>query len=161
MVNPPEAQRDHAAVYFPPPLVFALPLLATWAIAQRRPWPIAENSVLLTIGGASLVAAGIVLAVWGVRSFQNANTTILPATRPTTTVVAAGPYRYTRNPMYLGMALGYGGVALLLNNVWSLLALPAVLFAIDRLVIQREERYLARKFGQPYRDYCSRVRRWI
>lgn len=63
--------------------------------------------------------------------------------------------------MYLAMAVGYLGLSLLLNNLWALLLLPVVVAVIDAFVIRREERYLAGKFGETYRDYCSRVRRWL
>ena len=72
-----------------------------------------------------------------------------------------GPYRLTRNPAYLGMALVYIGIALLADALWVLVPLPVVLLIIDRMVIAREERYLERKFGQEYLDYKGRVRRWV
>jgi len=107
------------------------------------------------------LAAGILLGVASVADFRKANTTILPAGRPTTAVVDGGPYRFTRNPMYLAMTIGYLGLSLLFNTVWALLALPAVVIIIDIFVIRREERYLTNKFGEEYRAYCSRVRRWL
>jgi protein-S-isoprenylcysteine O-methyltransferase Ste14 len=75
--------------------------------------------------------------------------------------VDRGPYRFTRNPMYLAMAVAYAGIAMLLNSVWALGMLPAVVAVVDRFVIPREERYLRAKFGETYVRYCSRVRRWI
>src|SRR5437660_1658286 len=79
---------------------------------------------------------------------------------PTQTVVTDGPYRLTRNPAYLGMALTYAGIAIVADAPWALLPLPFVIAVIDRGVIAREERYLERKFGTPYTDYKRRVRRW-
>jgi protein-S-isoprenylcysteine O-methyltransferase Ste14 len=153
---------DHAGVYVPPPLMFALPLVAAILVDRQRPWPIQEsNRAVSMIGGAAAIALGVALGVAAVRTFRRADTTILPAVRPTTQIVAKGPYRYTRNPMYVGMALAYVGVSVLLNNRWALLPFPAVLVVVDRFVIRREERYLTAKFGPVYHDYCTRVRRWI
>ena len=75
--------------------------------------------------------------------------------------MTTGPYRFTRNPAYLGMALTYVGIALLSSAVWVLLPLPLVLAVIDRGVIAREERYLQRKFGEEYLSYKRTVRRWV
>jgi protein-S-isoprenylcysteine O-methyltransferase Ste14 len=81
--------------------------------------------------------------------------------RPTTALVTSGPYRLTRNPMYLGMAFLYAGLALSFGVTWSLAFLPLVLLAVDRLAILREEHYLEAKFGEEYRRYKARVRRWL
>ena len=154
--------RDHAGVLVPPPLLFVLPLLATTMLPARLGWPIIqEGATVLTLGAVLALATGVAIGLASVASFRTANTTILPAGRPTTAIVGRGPYGFTRNPMYLGMALAYFGLALLLNNGWALALLPIVLVVIDRAVIRREERYLTAKFGQPYRDYCNRVRRWL
>jgi protein-S-isoprenylcysteine O-methyltransferase Ste14 len=75
--------------------------------------------------------------------------------------VAEGPYRFTRNPIYLGFTLVYGGVTALANSPWGALLLPFVLVLMQRGVIQREERYLERVFGEEYLQYKTRVRRWI
>jgi len=75
--------------------------------------------------------------------------------------VVTGPYRVTRNPMYVSLAAVYVGVTCLFNTVWPLVLLPLVIVAVQRLVIAKEERYLEAKFGQAYRDYQARVSRWI
>ena len=76
-------------------------------------------------------------------------------------MVESGPYAYTRNPMYTGMTLVYISAALLLDWLWPILLLPIVLLVLFRLVISREERYLAAEFGEEYEAYRRRVRRWI
>jgi protein-S-isoprenylcysteine O-methyltransferase Ste14 len=81
--------------------------------------------------------------------------------RPTTAIVFTGPYRFTRNPMYLGLALLQAGLAMVTNSLWPLLTLAPVIVAVRRLVIDREERYLEAKFGEEYRAYKARVRRWV
>jgi len=80
---------------------------------------------------------------------------------PATALVTTGPYRYTRNPMYLGLAFLYAGIALAFGLLWALAALPVVLLVVDRVVIPPEERHLEAQFGDEYRAYKSRVRRWI
>ena len=94
-----------------------------------------------------------------VREIQT-RTSPLPI-KPTTAIVATGPYRFTRNPMYVGLAALYLGITLWVDSLWPVLFLPAVLFMIQRFVIAREERYLEAKFGDQYRGYKARVRRWI
>ena len=154
--------RDHAGVFVPPPLLFALPLLGAIILHGRRPWPIAEGgSTTLVISGFAAIGLAIALVLASIATFRRAETTILPAGRPTTAIVERGPYRVTRNPMYLSMALAYLGASIALNNFWAIAFLPAILIVVDVFVIRREERYLASKFGQAYRDYCSRVRRWL
>ncbi len=93
-------------------------------------------------------------------SFRRAGTSMVPM-NPTTALVTSGPYRLTRNPMYLGMAFLYVAFAFALGVIWALAFLPAVVVIVDRFVIAREEPYLERKFGQAYRDYKVRVRRWL
>lgn len=92
--------------------------------------------------------------------FRRAGTSMVPL-NPSTARVTTGPYRFTRNPMYVGMAALYIGLALALGVIWALLLLPLVIGAVDQLVIAREESYLVRKFGQPYCDYMARERRWL
>jgi protein-S-isoprenylcysteine O-methyltransferase Ste14 len=154
--------KDHAGVWVPPPILFALPLLAAVMLHAGTPWPLSRgHETALAIGALFAIATGITIGLASVFRFRHANTTILPAGRSTSIIVDRGPYRFTRNPMYLGMALVYLGVALVNNNAWAIVLLPAVLTVVDVFVIRREERYLAAKFGHAYRDYCSRVRRWF
>jgi protein-S-isoprenylcysteine O-methyltransferase Ste14 len=97
---------------------------------------------------------------WGIITFRRQHTAVYPNQRARL-LVENGPYRHTRNPMYLGMTFLYLGVTALLNSWWALLLLPVVLWALVRLVISREERYLAAEFGEHYGAYRRRVRRWI
>ncbi|MDP2390055.1 MAG: methyltransferase [Acidobacteriota bacterium] len=153
---------DHAGVWIPPPLLFVIPLVVARMLNSRRPWLLVDDHVMaLWLLGLVVVLAGVAVGLAGVAVFRDARTTVLPAGRPTTAIVQRGPYRFTRNPMYLAMALAYAGLALLLNTMWALVLLPLVLAVIDRAVIRREERYLTAKFGRPYREYCARVRRWL
>jgi protein-S-isoprenylcysteine O-methyltransferase Ste14 len=93
-------------------------------------------------------------------TFGMEGTPILPLA-PARTVVTTGPYRYSRNPIYLGLAIVYGGVTLLLNTLWALLLLPVALVLLYFLVIQAEEKHMRERFGETYEAYRRRVRRWL
>ena len=152
---------DTAGVRVPPPLFYVAALVAGFLI-QRR-WPIrllpdAANAA--RIAGGVLIAVGAALAISGVVTFRRSGTTPNP-TRPATALATGGPYRFTRNPMYLGFAIASGGVALFWNALWPLVLLPVAIALLRRLAIDREENYLERKFGAAYTAYKDRVRRWI
>ena len=110
--------------------------------------------------GVVLAALGLGLMFVSVGVFWSRKTTILPD-RPATEFVVAGPYRFTRNPMYVGMSVAYLGLSFAFGPAWPLVLLPVALYLIVRLVIQREEAYLLRRFGDSYEQYRSRVRRWV
>lgn len=115
---------------------------------------------LLVATGALLFAAGAVMMLAAAGLFRRLGTNI-PPSRPTTLIATTGPYRWTRNPMYLGMALVYAGIAVCFDGAIALALLPLVLIVIQRQVIAREERYLEAKFGDDYRRYKAKVRRWL
>lgn len=153
------APPDHAGVVVPPPLIYvAFFLLAVGlqSIVALSPLPAAPWRTV----GLVLIAAWLGLFVSSLTRFWAAGTSVLPV-RPSTALVVAGPYRLTRNPMYLGMLLLYAGIACWLGLVWPLLLAPLLVWVMQRAVIQREERYLERKFGEAYRQYRARVRRWL
>ncbi len=110
--------------------------------------------------GVVLLAFGFILGLSALVQFWRKRTSVIPY-RPTTAIIQSGPFRLTRNPVYLGDTLLYVGVALVMNTAWPLLLLPLVLLIVHRGVILREERYLEQKFGDEYISYRSRVRRWI
>ncbi|MDX2206818.1 MAG: isoprenylcysteine carboxylmethyltransferase family protein [Gemmatimonadales bacterium] len=147
-----------AGVIAPPPLIFAVPLLLGLLVGRR--WPLAVvPSELARPLGIALMALGVVV-IPALLAFRRARTHAEPW-KPTKALVTEGPYRFTRNPMYLGITLGYLGVAIWRNVAWPVIALPAVLWVMQVGVIAREERYLESLFGERYREYCRRVRRWI
>ena len=110
--------------------------------------------------GVVVIAAGIACAASGIVTFRRHRTTVNP-TRPASTVVTAGPYRLTRNPMYVGLAVCYVGASLVIDTWWGFVLLPVVLLVVDRFVIAREERYLSAAFGEQYATYRKQVRRWL
>jgi protein-S-isoprenylcysteine O-methyltransferase Ste14 len=110
--------------------------------------------------GRILMAGSLVLVLPAFFGFFRARTTIRPD-RAASILVTSGPYRFTRNPMYVSLTLLYAGVATLYQSIWAWLFLPVVVAYIDRRVIRPEERYLERRFGADYAHYCAKVRRWI
>jgi protein-S-isoprenylcysteine O-methyltransferase Ste14 len=155
----PASPPDNSGVRFPPPLLYAIPLGIGLLIQRFYPVAVLPRRIAL-VPGVILVALGLALAAVAMASFFRARTSPIPI-KPTTAIVATGPYRFTRNPMYLGLALLYLGITLWVDTLWPLLFLPLVLFTVQRTVIAREERYLEAKFGEEYQGYKARVRRWI
>ena len=150
---------DTAGVIAPPPLIYLGALGVGFGLDAVMRTGSLPSTVALPVGSASIIA-GVGLLGSFVSAFRRARTPIDPYT-PSEAIVTDGPYRVTRNPAYLGMALTYAGIAIVSNSLWALVPLPAAIAIIDRGVIAREERYLTRKFGTPYEDYKRRVRRWI
>lgn len=144
----------------PPPLVGLLLAAAAWWLSPDGWW--GDASLLRQTLAGALALAGLALDLTSVAAFVRERTTVNPL-RPTrtTALVIAGAYRFTRNPMYLGMALLLAGWAVLLGS-WVSVAAPVVFVAfITRFQIVPEERAMAARFGQDYRAYCQRVRRWL
>jgi len=110
--------------------------------------------------GGGVFAVGLVLAIWANATIRKAGTRV-ETNKPTTTIVANGPYCVTRNPIYIGMFLGQTGLAIGFDNLWILATLVPFYLVIRYGVIDREEVYLERKFGAVYLGYKSRVRRWL
>lgn len=155
------SDHDHAGVRFPPPFIYLGMLLTGLAIGGAvgdRGFGLGFDSRAAI--GAVLGLAGVAVGVAAAIGFRRAGTSVKPW-EASTAIVDTGIYAWTRNPMYLGMALLYAGLALLLDSVAALALLPVVLVIIHTQVIRREERYLEHKFGEPYRSYMQRVRRWI
>jgi protein-S-isoprenylcysteine O-methyltransferase Ste14 len=158
-----EHPRDAAAVRVFPPAVPLLTILI--GVGLDRLWPLGFPFGLLApgryvIGGAIVVGAILGLGFYAVilvrRSGQSEN-----PWKPTTEILDSGPFRLTRNPMYLQMVLACIGFAIILSNVWVLLLLPLCVLALHRFAILPEEAYLERKFGERYLAYKRRVRRWL
>lgn len=126
---------------------------------RLNPFPIMPRLLAVSIGAVLLVLA-LLLSLSAFALFWRKHTSVMPQ-RPTTAIIQSGPFRMTRNPLYLSMTLIYIGVCLVMNTAWPLLLLPLLLLIMHRGVILREERYLEQKFGDEYISYRSRVRRWI
>lgn len=160
-VHAPSA-ADGTGIRFPPPFLFFAGLIAGYLL--HRAWPVdrlpASVAPAARVIGWILIAVWVVLAAWAITTFRRAGTNVNP-TRPATTVVTTGPFGVSRNPMYLSLTCGYLGAVLAADVLWPLVFLPLVLVALHRLIIVREERYLDARFGDEYRRYRARVRRWL
>ena len=153
--------EDKSGVRIFPPLIYLAAIGLGLLIQMVMPVRLGPqwHGTRLALGSV-LVAIPIAIVVWAVTLFRSAGTTPNPA-QPTTALVFSGPYRFTRNPMYVAWVFLCVGVALLANNVWvAVMALPAALVT-QKVVIEKEEAYLTRKFGDDYRAYLGRVRRWL
>lgn len=150
---------DNPGVIAPPPLIYAGALAAGLLANRLRPIPFLPPAVGRILG-PSLIVGGALVGILGFRAMSRAGTNVDPY-KPSTAIVEEGPYRYTRNPLYVGMTLIHIGVSALANALPPILLLPIALAVVRRGVIEREERYLERKFGDEYLSYKTRARRWI
>lgn len=152
----------YAEVVVKPPLLFAGALLVgcllSWLV-PIGPGLGAANGRALAVGG-SLALIGLALGVLSIREFRRAGTSVVPG-EPSTTLLETGPYRFTRNPIYIGIVILYFGLAIVLTSAWMLVLLIPVLIILQRGVVEREEAYLEAKFGESYRQYQARVPRWL
>ncbi len=152
---------DVAGVIALPPLIFLGFLAAATVLEAILPLPVSvAHSLASSAAGVALAAGGFVMIAMGTRRFTAAGTNI-PPTLPTTALVVDGIYGRTRNPLYLGTTLIYLGLSVAAGSLWAIGLLVPLLWVINVGVVKREERYLERKFGDAYRAYKARVRRWI
>lgn len=147
----------HSSV--PPPLLYAAFLLAVWLLQRALPLPPlpgglnAVPALLFSLGGLAIFISAL-------RALHKAGTTPSPYQAPTA-LVTTGPYRRTRNPIYFAFAWIYLGLAAWMNSPWALLLFPALILAMNRLVIIPEEEDLGERFGTEYLAYTARTRRWM
>jgi protein-S-isoprenylcysteine O-methyltransferase Ste14 len=151
--------RDNAGVVAPPPLIYLGALTLGLLLDKKLSIPFLPRSIARTLGW-SLLVAGVSLMGWFFFTMQRADTPIDPR-EPVSNLATDGPFRYTRNPAYLSITLIYAALSSLANALSCILLLPAVLLVIQRGVIEREERYLERMFGDEYLRYKEQVRRWV
>ncbi|MGH6720091.1 MAG: methyltransferase family protein [Alphaproteobacteria bacterium] len=151
--------KDSPGVIAPPPLIVVGHVALGLALDAAWPAPVFEATAQGIAGGA-LLAAGLGLVLACARRFRRAGTNV-PTWQPTTALVTDGPYRFSRNPIYVGLALGYAGLAVVIDSAWLLALLVPLLAILHVGVIRREEAYLEAKFPDAYRAYTRRVRRWL
>jgi protein-S-isoprenylcysteine O-methyltransferase Ste14 len=142
-----------------PPFVYLFAIVAAVALDFMQPLRFLPNELGALIG-IPIVVAALVLFLLSARRFKAAGTPV-PGNRPTTAVVRSGPYRWSRNPIYLAFSVLQLGIACWLNSLWVLGTLATVFGLMTWVVIPREERYLERKFGAEYLEYKANVRRWL
>lgn len=142
-----------------PPLVYLVAIAAGVTLGWLCPAAFVPAGLAVPLGVA-IVAASVVLFFASVLGLRRAGTPI-PGNRPTTAIVRAGPYRFSRNPIYLAFSLLQLGIAAWTDNAWLLVTLVGAIALMSVVVIPKEERYLEAGFGAEYRDYKARVRRWL
>ena len=157
-----DARRASPGVRFPPPTLFVAGFLVAlalerWVLSLRFS---AVGIPALPLSAWILIALGMAVLAWAMLTFRRARTAIMPF-NPASTIVTRGPYRFSRNPMYVALTLVYLGLSLLVGTMWPLVLLPVVLWSLYVLVIRREELYLDAAFAEEYGAYRRRVRRWI
>jgi len=158
--SPPNAAQDVASLgLVRPPLVYLTSLVVGALIQLAAPLPFVPRTLAVPLG-ASLVVVAIALFSFSVAKFLAAGTPV-PARKPTTAIVRTGPYRFSRNPIYLAFSVLQVGIAIWVNSMWLLATLVVALALIHYVVIRREEQYLERRFGAQYLDYKASVRRWL
>lgn len=142
-----------------PPLLYVVSIALGAMLQFAVPLPFVPGTVNVTLG-ACLVVLAIAVFTSSVAKFRAAGTPV-PARRPTTAIVRTGPYRISRNPIYLAFSVLQLGIAIWANSLWLLATLVVAVSVINFMVIPREERYLEHKFGAEYRHYKADVRRWL
>ncbi|MDX2265231.1 MAG: isoprenylcysteine carboxylmethyltransferase family protein [Hyphomicrobiales bacterium] len=161
MVHPYDA-NDRPNVPVKPPIMLAALLMA--GVGMEFVWPAFGGMFLWgadgLLIGVVLVVVGVLIASTAMRSFIAAGTTVLPD-KPNTAFVKGGVYKYSRNPMYIGLILIYLGLAAALGSVWALVLAPLFIAYLRYFAVSREEAYLKRRFGEPYIAYMRRVPRWF
>ena len=159
---PSAEDTDIAGVVVRPPVLFLAALLLGCLLEYALPLGpgLLHGSLVQLAAGAVLIGSGTALLAAAMRKFNAAGTNV-PTVLPSTALVTTGIYGRTRNPIYLGLSAVYAGLAVGLNAWWAILLLAPVLVILQIGVIKREERYLEGRFGDDYRAYCARVRRWF
>ena len=155
----PNDERDKPGIRVPPPPIYLLALLLGLLLDRKAHVPFLPRGVARLLGWP-LVGGGMALAAGFARTMRGADTT-MHINKPVSSLVQDGPFRYSRNPGYLSLTMLYAGIAVLRNALWAILLLPLVLYVMQREVIEREEGYLERTFGEEYLAYKARVRRWV
>jgi protein-S-isoprenylcysteine O-methyltransferase Ste14 len=157
------SQGTGPGVHVPPPVFFVSAFAAGWFADGQRPWPMRdsiERAPSLDAAGIGLIVGAALLVGWAILTLWRARTTIMPH-RAASAIVTAGPYRFTRNPMYVAMTGAYIGASLLAGTWWTMVLLPIPVLVVAAWVVPREERHLRQSFGDDYIRYTTRVRRWL
>lgn len=155
-------EPDRAQAAFTPPVLVLVCLVLGFGLSWLLPlriWAVGTNRPLV-VAGVVIVVASFAWLIWSARMMVRGGSS-LPVHHPTAKLVIRGPYRWSRNPIYAGMVLAFLGIGLARSSWWFVVLAMAVAVLLRWGVILREEAYLERKFGDEYRDYAKRVRRWF
>jgi protein-S-isoprenylcysteine O-methyltransferase Ste14 len=154
-------KTDSPGIYFPPPLIYAVIFLT--AVFIQKKISIDDHffkSRMAPVIGILFLLVAVYYSVRSITQFIQTKNTIIP-NKPAESLQTTGIYHTTRNPMYLSLVMVYLGLSCLIGNWWNIILLPLLLLIIQEYIIKKEEKYLVRKFGQEYTDYCHQVRRWL
>jgi len=154
-----DESADHPDIVALPPLLYLAAFLVVLLLRWIRPWPILSPHLVPWVG-IGLLLAGLAIGIPGRLALRSAGTSVKP-TQPTTAIVMQGPYRFTRNPLYVGLTCFFVGLTLAFDTGWGFVVLVPLLVVMHFGVVRREESYLERKFGEEYRQYRGRVRRYL
>ena len=141
-----------------PPLVYGTSITAGALLTWLWPLPIVLPSTVPA--GVAMVLAATLLFFFSVRALRAAGTPV-PGNQPTTNIVRTGPFRFSRNPIYLAFFILQLGIALWITSIWMVATLIPAAALVSRVVVRREERYLESRFGEQYASYRDSVRRWL
>ena len=154
------SSQDNAGVILPPPLLYLAAVIALVGLRWLWPAPIFAASTFALYAGVILSIAALALGLWAVITLRRAGTNVDPR-KTSTAMVAAGPFGFTRNPIYVGFTLLFLGITLALNCWWGLALLVPTLVVMHVGVIRREEYYLEKKFAADYLRYKYNVSRYV
>jgi len=151
--------KDHADVKIAPPILTLIFIFIAYVAKWTIPLPFLVPSILRNIG-FGLIVVGFLLGIAAFLEFRKARTTVDPH-GSVSSIVTSGIYRFTRNPIYMGFLLMLIGIPLNSGTYWGLILVPVFIYFMNSLVIEHEEAYLEKKFGDVYTSYKSRMRRWF
>ncbi|WP_372422683.1 methyltransferase family protein [Salinarimonas chemoclinalis] len=143
-----------------PPIVYLAAIVAGFTIERNLAPTSHGGGMALGVLGVAMILGGLGLDLWTASTFSRARTTILPH-RGAKALVTSGPFRFSRNPIYLGNSMLVAGLGLVFDNLWLVGFAVVAAFSVQKLAIEREEAHLARRFGAQWQAYAARVRRWI
>lgn len=157
-----QSDTENTGVIMPPPIIYLLALVLALILEWMWPWSLpwaGGDPVRFWLGGI-LLLAGLLINGWGVYTLSRSETAIHP-NRPASRIVTSGPFRLSRNPLYMGLNVFFLGLIVLIDSLWGLLLWIPVLVIMHYGVIRREEQHLQARFGEAFREYRERVRRYL
>ena len=154
-------QKDSPGVYIPPPIIYVLIFLIAFFLQKKVSIDDSLFHLKITrMVGIALFVVALLFLVTSLRKFfKSKNTLVL--IKPASSLQTNGIYTISRNPMYLGLAIVYLGITCFIGNWWHIILFPLLLLIVQGYIIDREEKYLDRRFGKEYLDYKTKVRRWL